>query len=290
MNIQSVDVQWLNLVSKIFFSPGPLKPNRTKFKTKGIFGESIVIEDVSKDFPLLNVKAVHFRSMIAELCWFIRGDNNVSWLRDFDCKIWNEWEKPDGTIGPGYGPQWRGKNGTSHGVDQLLEACRLIKEDPNNRRILVSAWDVSVLKEMALTPCHVLFQFNVDEDVLNLQYYQRSCDLFLGVPFNIASYAALLVVIARLTGKTPGKLVSSMGDIHLYENQLEPSEDLLMRCVEHLTIATSNQIQFKYEPIRHDKTNFTIEEIKYELDNITPLSFSVSNYSPWKAIKVEVAV
>ena len=186
--------------------------------------------DLAEGFPLVTTKKVHWKSVVHELLWFLKGDTNVKYLQDNGVRIWNEWAREDGDLGPVYGKQWRswGKgDGTS--VDQIQYCLDLIKNDPGSRRILVNAWNVGELHEMALTPCHCMFQFYVADGKLSCQLYQRSADTFLGVPFNIASYALLTMMMAHVTGLQYGEFVHTFGDVHLYNNHLEQAALQLTR-------------------------------------------------------------
>jgi thymidylate synthase len=178
--------------------------------------------DLQEGFPLLTTKKLHLRSILHELLWFLKGSTNVQYLRDNGVRIWDEWARPDGELGPVYGYQWRSwpKPDGTH-VDQIARVVESIKKNPDSRRHIVSAWNVGALEEMALPPCHLLFQFYVAGDKLSCQMYQRSCDIFLGVPFNIASYALLTLMMAQVTGLKPGEFIHTLGDAHIYLNHLD---------------------------------------------------------------------
>jgi thymidylate synthase len=200
--------------------------DRTGTGTLSIFGTQTHYS-LKDGFPLLTTKKMHWPSIVYELLWFLRGDTNVRYLQEHGVRIWNEWAGEDGDLGPIYGAQWR--NWNNEGIDQVKEAIRQIKEEPSSRRILVSAWNVSKVPEMALPPCHTLFQFHVSEGELSCQLYQRSGDMFLGVPFNIASYALLTTMVAHVCGLRPGVFVHTIGDAHIYANHLSQAKEQLGR-------------------------------------------------------------
>jgi len=200
---------------------GADKGDRTGTGTKSVFGYQMRF-DLSDGFPMVTTKKLHLPSIVHELLWFIKGDTNVKYLQENGVRIWNEWADENGDLGPVYGKQWRkweGKDGRV--IDQLQQAIETIKSNPNSRRIIVSAWNVGELEDMALMPCHAFFQFHVSEGKLNCQLYQRSADVFLGVPFNIASYALLTHMVAQVCGLKAGTFVHTLGDAHLYSNHLE---------------------------------------------------------------------
>lgn len=208
---------------------GVRKADRTGTGTRSVFGYQMRV-DLAAGFPLLTTKRLHLKSILFELLWFLRGDTNVRYLNEHGVSIWNEWADDQGELGPVYGHQWRcwgAPNGEA--IDQIREVVRLLKSNPDSRRLVVSAWNVADLPRMALPPCHVLFQFYVAEGRLSCQLYQRSADVFLGVPFNIASYALLTHMIAQVAGLAPGDFVHTFGDAHLYENHLEQAELQLSR-------------------------------------------------------------
>ncbi|MFK7988078.1 MAG: thymidylate synthase [Sandaracinaceae bacterium] len=197
---------------------GTLKADRTGTGTRSVFGRQLRF-DLQAGFPLVTTKKVHFKSVVMELLWFLRGDTNVAWLQERGVRIWNEWADADGELGPIYGHQWRSWPTPDGGtIDQMSEVLRQLRETPHSRRILVSAWNVAALPEMALAPCHTLFQFYVADGRLSCQLYQRSADLFLGVPFNIASYALLTHLVAQVVGLDVGDFVHTFGDAHIYLN------------------------------------------------------------------------
>lgn len=220
--------QYLDLLNHII-QDGVDKPDRTGTGTRSVFGHQMRF-DLSKGFPLLTTKKLHLKSIIHEILWFLDGDTNVKYLQDNGVRIWNAWADENGELGPVYGKQWRrwqGPNGKV--VDQIERAVDLIKNNPSSRRILVNAWNVGELDEMALTPCHCLFQFYVANGKLSCLLYQRSADTFLGVPFNIASYALLTMMMAQVCGLEPGEFIHSFGDTHLYMDHIEKAELQLTR-------------------------------------------------------------
>ena len=220
--------QYLNLLNRIL-TEGTRKGDRTGTGTLSIFGHQMRF-DLHDGFPLLTTKKLHLKSIIYELLWFLRGDTNVHYLQEHGVRIWNEWADENGELGPVYGHQWRSwpdyKGGT---IDQIKNVVEMIKHDPDSRRMLVTAWNPAEVEDMALPPCHCLFQFYVADGRLSLQLYQRSADSFLGVPFNIASYALLLQMIAQVTGLEAGEFIHTTGDTHLYLNHLEQAKLQLTR-------------------------------------------------------------
>ena len=220
--------QYLNLLNRIL-TEGTQKGDRTRTGTLSIFGHQMRF-DLRDGFPLLTTKKLHLKSIIYELLWFLRGDTNVHYLQEHGVRIWNEWADENGELGPVYGHQWRSwpdyKGGT---IDQIKNVVDMIKHNPDSRRMLVTAWNPAEVEDMALPPCHCLFQFYVAEGRLSLQLYQRSADSFLGVPFNIASYALLLQMIAQVTGLEAGEFIHTTGDTHLYLNHLEQAKLQLTR-------------------------------------------------------------
>ena len=220
--------QYLNLLNRIL-AEGTQKGDRTGTGTLSIFGHQMRF-DLRDGFPLLTTKKLHLKSIIYELLWFLRGDTNVHYLQEHGVRIWNEWADENGELGPVYGHQWRSwpdyKGGT---IDQIKNVVDMIKHNPDSRRMLVTAWNPAEVEDMALPPCHCLFQFYVAEGRLSLQLYQRSADSFLGVPFNIASYALLLQMIAQVTGLEAGEFIHTTGDTHLYLNHLEQAKLQLTR-------------------------------------------------------------
>lgn len=212
--------QYLNLLQKIL-DEGNVKGDRTGTGTRSIFGHQMRF-DLAEGFPLLTTKKLHLRSIIHELLWFLRGDTNVRYLQENGVRIWDKWADPDGELGHIYGYQWRSwpaPDGTF--IDQISQVVNDIRTNPDSRRLIVSAWNVADIPNMKLPPCHAMFQFYVADGRLSLQLYQRSADCFLGVPFNIASYALLLMMVAQVTGLEPGEFVHTLGDAHIYNNHLE---------------------------------------------------------------------
>ena len=262
--------QYLDLLYKIK-EEGVIKEDRTGTGTKSIFGYQMRF-NMNDGFPLLTTKKLHLKSIIHELLWFLSGNTNIKYLQDNGVRIWNEWADENGDLGPVYGHQWRSwsdyKGGT---IDQIQQAVDLIKNNPNSRRILVSAWNPADIDNMALPPCHCLFQFYVADGKLSLQLYQRSADVFLGVPFNIASYALLLQMMAQVTGLECGDFVHTTGDTHLYLNHLKQVDTQLMRTPRPLP-------KMKINPDVKDIFSF-----KYE-------DFELVDYNPWPHIKAEVSV
>lgn len=208
---------------------GTQKGDRTGTGTISCFGYQMRF-NLAEGFPLVTTKKLHVKSIIHELLWFLKGDTNIQYLRENGVKIWDEWADENGNLGPVYGKQWRSW-GTANGetIDQITDLIQQIKTNPNSRRLLISAWNVGELKEMALMPCHALFQFYVADGKLSCQLYQRSADVFLGVPFNIASYALLTLMVAQVCGLQPGEFVHSFGDVHLYNNHIEQAKLQLSR-------------------------------------------------------------
>ncbi|CAN7535904.1 thymidylate synthase [Caulobacter sp. LjRoot300] len=220
--------QYLNLLADILAN-GVQRGDRTGTGTLGVFGRQIRF-DLSKGFPVLTTKKLHLRSIIVELLWFLRGDTNVKYLQDNGCKIWDEWADENGDLGPVYGKQWRSwaaPDGRS--IDQIANLVEGLKTNPNSRRHIVSAWNPADVEDMALPPCHCLFQFFVADGKLSCQLYQRSADVFLGVPFNIASYALLTLMVAQVVGLQPGEFVHTFGDAHLYLNHLDQAREQIQR-------------------------------------------------------------
>src|SRR5579859_6642089 len=220
--------QYLDLLQHIL-DTGAAKTDRTGTGTVSCFGYQMRF-DLAKGFPLVTTKKLHLKSIIYELLWFLRGDTNIRYLKEHGVSIWDEWADANGDLGPVYGKQWRsweGANGKT--VDQIVQLIAQIKKTPDSRRLIVSAWNVAELPEMALMPCHTIFQFYVADGKLSCQLYQRSADVFLGVPFNIASYALLTMMVAKVTGLEPGEFVHTLGDAHLYLNHLDQAREQLTR-------------------------------------------------------------
>lgn len=253
--------QYLNLLNRIL-TEGTQKGDRTGTGTLSIFGHQMRF-DLRDGFPLLTTKKLHLKSIIYELLWFLRGDTNVRYLQEHGVRIWNEWADENGELGPVYGHQWRSwpdyKGGT---IDQIKNVVEMIKHNPDSRRMLVTAWNPAEVEDMALPPCHCLFQFYVAEGRLSLQLYQRSADSFLGVPFNIASYALLLQMIAQVTGLEAGEFIHTTGDTHLYLNHLEQAKLQLTR--EPRTLP-----KMKINPDVKDIFDFKYED--FELIGYDPL-------------------
>lgn len=262
--------QYLDLLSRIL-NEGVHKGDRTGTGTLSVFGNQMRF-DLRDGFPLLTTKKLHLKSIIYELLWFLRGDTNVHYLQEHGVRIWNEWADENGELGPVYGHQWRSwpdyKGGT---IDQIANVLDQIKHHPNSRRMLVTAWNPAEVEEMALPPCHCLFQFYVADGRLSLQLYQRSADTFLGVPFNIASYALLLQMMAQVTGLEAGEFIHTTGDTHLYSNHLEQAKLQLTRTPRPLP-------KMKINPDVKDLFAF-----KYE-------DFELIDYNPYPHISAEVAV
>ena len=262
--------QYLDLLSRIL-NEGVHKGDRTGTGTLSVFGNQMRF-NLRDGFPLLTTKKLHLKSIIYELLWFLRGDTNVHYLQEHGVRIWNEWADENGELGPVYGHQWRSwpdyKGGT---IDQISNVLEQIKHNPNSRRMLVTAWNPAEVDEMALPPCHCLFQFYVADGRLSLQLYQRSADTFLGVPFNIASYALLLQMMAQVTGLEAGEFIHTTGDTHLYSNHLEQAKLQLTRTPRPLP-------KMKINPDVKDLFAF-----KYE-------DFELVDYNPYPHISAEVAV
>jgi len=220
--------QYLDLMERVL-ADGTEKRDRTGTGTLSVFGHQMRFP-LADGFPLVTTKKLHVKSIIHELLWFLRGDTNVKYLNDHGVSIWNEWADENGDLGPVYGKQWRSwpaRDGSS--IDQIAKVVGEIRRNPNSRRLIITAWNPADVDKMALPPCHCLFQFNVADGVLSCQLYQRSADIFLGVPFNIASYALLTVAMAQVTGYKPGEFIHSIGDAHLYLNHLEQAQLQLSR-------------------------------------------------------------
>ncbi|MFE3546071.1 thymidylate synthase [Nocardia sp. NPDC059177] len=222
------DTQYEDLLRHVL-EHGTPKSDRTGTGTRSIFGHQLRY-DLSTSFPLITTKRVHLKSIAYELLWFLRGDSNVSWLREHGVSIWDEWADAEGELGPVYGVQWRSwptPDGTH--IDQIAQVLHTLRTDPDSRRMIVSAWNVADLDKMALAPCHAFFQFYVADGKLSCQLYQRSADLFLGVPFNIASYALLTLMVAQQTELEPGEFIWSGGDVHIYDNHVDQVREQLTR-------------------------------------------------------------
>ena len=239
---------------RLILDQGRAKTDRTGTGTFSVFGHQMRF-DLAAGFPLVTTKKVHTKSIIHELLWFLRGDTNIKYLKDHGVSIWDEWADPEGNLGPIYGSQWRSWPVAGGGsVDQIAEAVRQIRETPDSRRIMVSAWNPADIPKMALAPCHALFQFYVADGRLSCQLYQRSADVFLGVPFNIASYALLTAMMAQVTGLKPGEFIHTLGDAHLYRNHVDQAKLQLTRDLRplptlHLNPAITSIFDFKFEDI-----------------------------------------
>lgn len=242
--------QYLDLLRRVRHE-GVTKTDRTGTGTKSIFGHQMRF-DLSAGFPLVTTKKLHVKSIIHELIWFLAGDTNVAYLKENGVRIWDEWARPDGSLGPVYGKQWRSWAAPGgRTIDQISEAVETIRNNPDSRRIIVSAWNPADLPDMALAPCHCLFQFYVADGRLSCQLYQRSADVFLGVPFNIASYALLTMMMAQVTGLQPGDFVHTFGDAHLYLNHLEQADLQLSRQPNplptmHINPDVKSIVEFQY--------------------------------------------
>lgn len=262
--------QYLNILDRIL-TEGVKKEDRTGTGTISIFGTQSRY-DLSDGFPLLTTKKLHLKSIIYELLWFLKGDTNIKYLKDHGVSIWDEWADENGELGPVYGHQWRSwpdyQGGT---IDQIKNVVDQIKNHADSRRIIVSAWNPAEIEQMALPPCHCLFQFYVADGRLSLQLYQRSADTFLGVPFNIASYALLLMMMAQITGLQAGEFIHTTGDTHLYLNHLEQARLQLTREPRPLPTMRIN-------PDVKDLLDFTYED------------FQLEDYNPWPHIKAAVSV
>ncbi|QIM16920.1 thymidylate synthase [Leucobacter insecticola] len=228
MSVNRIPTPYEDLLREVL-EHGTPKSDRTGTGTRSLFGRQIRF-DLAESFPLITTKRVHFKSVAVELLWFLRGESNVAYLRDNGVTIWDEWADADGDLGPVYGVQWRSWPTPDGGhIDQITKLVEQIRENPDSRRLIVSAWNVSELDQMALAPCHAFFQFYVADGKLSCQLYQRSADMFLGVPFNIASYALLTLMVAQQTGLEPGEFVWTGGDCHIYDNHVEQVERQLAR-------------------------------------------------------------
>lgn len=262
--------QYLEMLNYILEN-GERRENRTGVDTIGVFGYQMRF-DLQKGFPLLTTKKMAFGAVVHELIWFLSGRTDIQYLKENKVRIWDDWVREDGTIGPGYGKQWRSWEGGGEKIDQISNAIHQIKNNPKSRRIIVSAWNVADIDKMALPPCHALFQFFVSNDKkLSCHLYQRSADIFLGVPFNIASYALLTHMIAHVCDLDVGEFIHSFGDLHIYENHLDQVREQLSREPRSLP-----QIQ--------------INQDKKDIFQITRDDITLVGYDPHPAIKGEVAV
>ncbi|MBN2813913.1 MAG: thymidylate synthase [Bacteroidales bacterium] len=262
--------QYLHLLSHVL-EHGTEKADRTGTGTLSVFGYQMRF-NFDNGFPLLTTKKLHLKSIIYELLWFLKGDTNIRYLHEHQVKIWDEWADSQGNLGHIYGYQWRSWPDYKGGnVDQVDRVIRSIQEKPDSRRHIVSAWNVADLENMALPPCHVLFQFYVADGRLSCQLYQRSADIFLGVPFNIASYSLLLMMVAQVTGLKPGEFIHTFGDAHIYKNHLEQVKTQLGREPRELPVMTLN-------PTIRDISHFSYDD------------FVLTNYNPHPHIKGEISV
>src|SRR4029079_3408671 len=262
--------QYLDLLQYILDN-GVEKSDRTGTGTKSCFGYQMRF-DLKQGFPLVTTKKIHLKSIIYELLWFLKGETNIAFLKDHGVSIWNEWADENGELGPVYGKQWRSWEGAGGKIfDQLSDVIRQIKSNPDSRRMIVSAWNVAELPQMALMPCHALFQFYVAEGKLSCQLYQRSADVFVRVPFNIASYALLTMMIAQVCDLQPGEFIHTFGDVHIYNNHLEQVQLQLSRKPFPLPV-------MKLNPVVKDIFDFKFED------------FTLENYQSHPAIKAPVAV
>ena len=262
--------QYLDLLSHVL-EHGDKKEDRTGTGTISVFGYQMRF-DLSEKFPLLTTKKVHLKSVIHELLWFLKGSTNIGYLKENGVSIWDEWADENGDLGPVYGSQWRSwKTSDGRTIDQISNLIENIKSNPDSRRLIVSAWNVGEVDKMKLPPCHCFFQFYIANDKLSCQLYQRSADIFLGVPFNIASYALLTLMIAQVTNLAPGDFVHTLGDAHIYSNHIEQVKQQLSREAKDLPIMKINP---------HIKDIFSF---KYD-------DFEILNYDPHPLIKAPVAV
>jgi len=262
--------QYLDLLQHVL-DEGDDRDDRTGTGTRSLFGGQLRF-DLSTRFPLLTTKRVHVKSVIHELLWFVAGETNVRPLQDQGVTIWDEWADDDGELGPVYGTQWgRWRSADGSEIDQLRGVIEEIRQNPNSRRLLVSAWNVGELPKMKLPPCHLLYQFHVTGDRLSCGMYQRSCDLFLGLPFNIASYALLTAMVAQVTGLQPGELIISLGDMHIYSNHFDQVRKQLVREPRELPT------------MRLDPAVKSLFDFRYE-------HFHLEDYDPHPGIKAPIAV
>jgi thymidylate synthase len=262
--------QYLALLAEVL-AEGAEKTDRTGTGTRSVFGRQLRFR-LASEFPLLTTKKLHLKSIVYELLWFLRGDTNVKWLQERGVTIWDEWADAKGELGPVYGYQWRHwRTPDGREIDQIRDVVRNIAQKPDSRRHIVTAWNPADVDRMALPPCHALFQFYVAKGALSCQMYQRSADLFLGVPFNIASYALLTLMVAQVTGHAPGDFVLTLGDAHLYSNHLEQAREQLSRTPRPFP-------RMKLNPAVKDVFAFAYED------------FTLEGYDPHPAIKAPIAV
>ena len=270
MALNPGEQQYLDLLAEVL-ARGAVKTDRTGTGTRSVFGRQMRFA-LEREFPLLTTKKVHLKSIVYELLWFLRGDTNVKWLQERGVTIWDEWADASGELGPVYGYQWRHwRTPEGREIDQLSDIVRQIRQKPDSRRHIVTAWNPADVDRMALPPCHALFQFYVADGRLSCQLYQRSADLFLGVPFNIASYALLTLMVAQATGFAPGEFVLTLGDAHLYANHLEQAREQLARSPRQFP-------RMRLKPEVKDLFDFAYED------------FTLEGYDPHPAIKAPIAV
>lgn len=262
--------QYLDLMQRVL-DEGVEKSDRTGTGTLSVFGHQMRF-DLQAGFPVLTTKKLHLRSIIGELLWFLRGDTNVAWLHENNVKIWDEWADENGDLGPVYGHQWRSWPTPNGGhIDQIAKVIESLKSNPDSRRHIVNAWNVAEVDDMALPPCHTMFQFYVANGTLSCQLYQRSADVFLGVPFNIASYALLTMMVAQVTGLKSGEFVHTFGDAHLYLNHLEQTK-----------------LQLSREP--GPLPTMRINPARTQIDSFEIADFTLENYEAAPSIKAPIAV
>ena len=269
----SIPMPYEDLVRKIF-AEGTLKSDRTGTGTISLFGQQMRF-DLGEYFPLLTTKTVFFKGLAYELLWFLKGSSNINWLLEHNVHIWDEWADENGDLGPVYGAQWRSwpaptPDDPNRTIDQISNVLDLIRNHPDSRRMVVSAWNPAEVENMALPPCHALFQFYVADGRLSCQLYQRSCDMFLGVPFNIASYALLTCMMAQVCGLQPGEFIHTLGDTHLYLNHLEQVDEQLSREPRPLP------------KLRLNPAVKSVFDFRYE-------DFTLEGYDPWPAIKAPMS-
>ena len=270
MSLNPGEQQYLDLLAEVL-ARGALKSDRTGTGTRSVFGRQMRFA-LERSFPLLTTKKLHLKSIVYELLWFLRGDTNVRWLQEHGVSIWDEWADAKGELGPVYGYQWRHwRTPDGREIDQLRQVVEQIRARPDSRRHLVTAWNPADVDKMALPPCHALFQFYVAEGRLSCQMYQRSADLFLGVPFNIASYALLTLMVAQVTGLLPGEFVLTLGDAHLYLNHLAQAREQIVRVPRAFP-------RMRLNPGVTDVFGFRYED------------FTLEGYDPHPAIKAQIAV
>ncbi|MEM6910071.1 MAG: thymidylate synthase [Verrucomicrobiota bacterium] len=262
-------IQYLDLLRHVLEN-GASKTDRTGTGTLSVFGAQARY-DLAEGFPCLTTKKLHLRSIIYELLWFLKGDTNIAYLKEHGVRIWDEWADEEGNLGPVYGHQWRSWPSPEGPIDQIALLVDSLRNDPHSRRHLVCAWNIADVPRMALPPCHCLFQFHVTEGRLSCQLYQRSADLFLGVPFNIASYSLLTLMLAQVCHLQPGHFVHTFGDLHLYNNHLEQA-----------------RLQLTREPRPLPKMH--LHPARRELDEFVFQDFQLIDYAPWPHIKAEVSV